>query len=71
MQTDAINSAWGQSQAQSKQGGTQNFASHLAASGLAASKSNQPRSGGQLLSDDLSRALASYAPMSGAGGSGA
>jgi len=67
MQIDGINSAWGQQQASKSQGsGGQDFAAKLAANGLSAGGGNQVKSGGQLLSDDMARALASYSPVSGA-----
>ena len=66
MQTEGIHSAWGQQQAQARQGsGGQDFASKLAANGLPASRSGEARSGGQLLSDDLSRAMAAYTSVGG------
>ncbi len=63
MQTDNINSAWGARQAhQARNKGKQDFAAEMAKNGLSANSGGGVRSGGQLLSDDMSRALASYAP---------
>jgi hypothetical protein len=68
MNSSGISSAWGQQQVRNQQSGnpSNSFASHLASNGLSAGQSNQPKSGGQLLSDDMARALASYAPVAGA-----
>ncbi len=68
MNSSGISSAWGQQQIRNQQSGSGNnsFASHLASNGLSAGQINQPKSGGQLLSDDMSRALASYGPVAGA-----
>lgn len=65
MNSSGISSAWGQQQIRNQQSGSgsNSFASHLASNGLSAGQSNQPKSGGQLLSDDMSRALASYGPV--------
>jgi len=64
METAGISSAWAQQQThQAKGGGGQDFASQLASNQLGASSSNSGvRSGGQLLSDDMTRALAAYSP---------
>ena len=62
-------SAWGTQQSRSRAANSANknsFAAHLASNGLAAGQNTQARSGGQLLSDDLSRALAAYGPANGA-----
>jgi len=70
MQTDSINSAWGQQQAQKTKGSSgQDFAAQMAANGQSAGQGNSVRSGGQLLSDDMARALASYSPSDGAAAS--
>lgn len=66
MQTSGIDSAWASEH--SRQAGTaagSDFTRHLAQSGLTAT-SGGLRSGGQLLSDDMSRALASYSTVEGA-----
>ena len=61
MQTENISSSWSLQQAHRAQGKTgQNFATQMASSGLSAQPGDGVRSGGQLLSDDMARALASY-----------
>ena len=70
--TNAISSAWSQAQSADQRPTNRSkasFAAHLAQNGLSAASGASgasSASGGQLLSDDLSSALASYAPVSGA-----
>lgn len=60
MQIQETGTSWGVAQAQALQSQAgQSFASNLAANGLSA-QSASPASGGQLLSDDMLRSLASF-----------